>query len=223
MGTGKRSVRPDRTRERAPRKRRTAKGRNKAPASRRRPALAVGTAKLGFPLRGPALVDSNDAQLPCIQLNGREECLLLRAILARQPCIFCRPWTYCCRKHWLTESARALRIGVRWPARSQSCIVEPYDMDSSSEPNPAMQTEQLKASSAPWMRMPMLAVLMVTLLAGCATKLSTTSHLVEDPVRLGEIAAVDGPRVRPNRVIEDSRCPPDVQCIVEGGWSSEQP
>lgn len=33
-------------RERAPRKRRAAKGRNKAPASRRRPALAVGTAKL---------------------------------------------------------------------------------------------------------------------------------------------------------------------------------
>jgi len=78
----------------------------------------------------------------------------------------------------------------------------------------------------------MLAVLMVTLLAGCATKLSTTSHLAEDPVRLGEIAAVDGPRVRPDRVIEDSRCPPDVQCIVEGrlvvratvmggGWSKQ--
>lgn len=57
VGTDRRSVRPYRTRERAPRKRRTVKGRNKAPASRRRSVLAVGTAKLGFPLRGPALVE----------------------------------------------------------------------------------------------------------------------------------------------------------------------
>ncbi|QHG86799.1 hypothetical protein K6982_07010 [Xanthomonas cucurbitae] len=49
---------------------------------------------------------------------------------------------------------------------------------------------------------------------------------------MGEIAAVDGSRVRPDRVIEDSRCPADVQCIqagrlivratvLGGGWSKE--
>jgi hypothetical protein len=49
---------------------------------------------------------------------------------------------------------------------------------------------------------------------------------------LGEIAAVDGPRVRPDHVIEDSRCPVDVQCIhagqlivratvLGGGWSKQ--
>ena len=43
---------------------------------------------------------------------------------------------------------------------------------------------------------------------------------------------VDGPRVRPERVIEDSRCPADVQCIhagrlivkvtvLGGGWSKQ--
>ncbi|MEA5125873.1 hypothetical protein VB146_18875 [Xanthomonas floridensis] len=59
-----------------------------------------------------------------------------------------------------------------------------------------------------------------------------TSRPVEGPVRLGEIAALDGPRVRPDRVIEDSRCPANVQCIhagrmivratvFGGGWSKQ--
>lgn len=51
-------------------------------------------------------------------------------------------------------------------------------------------------------------------------------------MRLGEIAAVDGTKVRPDRIIEDSRCPADVQCIqagwlivkatvIGGGWSKQ--
>lgn len=59
-----------------------------------------------------------------------------------------------------------------------------------------------------------------------------TSQPIEGPVRLGEIAAVDGPKVRPDQVIEDSRCPADVQCVVAGrlivrttvmggGWSKQ--
>lgn len=69
-------------------------------------------------------------------------------------------------------------------------------------------------------------------LAGCAANGPLASRPIEGPVRLGEIAAVDGPRVRPDRVIEDSRCPADVQCIhagrlivratvLGGGWSKQ--
>jgi hypothetical protein len=51
-------------------------------------------------------------------------------------------------------------------------------------------------------------------------------------VRLGQIASVNGPRVRVEQVIEDSRCPIDTQCIwagrlivratiFGGGWSKQ--
>ncbi|MFB9037944.1 hypothetical protein [Xanthomonas arboricola] len=77
-----------------------------------------------------------------------------------------------------------------------------------------------------------LSMLLVASLAACAATGPVTGQPIEGPVRLGEIAAVDGPRVRPDSVIEDSRCPPDVQCIVEGrlivratvmggGWSKQ--
>lgn len=77
-----------------------------------------------------------------------------------------------------------------------------------------------------------VALLAVMSLGGCVTTSPATGHLVEGPVRLGEMAAVDGPRVRPDRIVEDSRCPADVQCIVEGrlivratvlggGWSKQ--
>lgn len=36
------------------------------------------------------------------------------------------------------------------------------------------------------------------------------------PVRLGQTAYYDGPRVRPDRVIEDSRCPVNVRCVWAG-------
>ncbi|MBO9883564.1 hypothetical protein [Xanthomonas sacchari] len=82
------------------------------------------------------------------------------------------------------------------------------------------------------MRVEALAALMALSLAGCAAGGPVASRPIEGPVRLGEIAAVDGPRVRPDRVIEDSRCPADVQCIqagrlvvratvLGGGWSKE--
>lgn len=65
------------------------------------------------------------------------------------------------------------------------------------------------------------------LLASCASV-----GPVEGPVRLGQVASVNGPRVRPEQVIEDSRCPIDVQCVwagrlivratvLGGGWSKQ--
>ena len=62
----------------------------------------------------------------------------------------------------------------------------------------------------------MLAALVALSLAGCAAHRAIADRPVEGPVRLGETAAVDGPRVRPDRIIEDSRCPLDVQCIQAG-------
>ncbi|PPU01930.1 hypothetical protein [Xanthomonas arboricola] len=77
-----------------------------------------------------------------------------------------------------------------------------------------------------------LAPLLVAWLAACAAAGPVASQPIEGPVRLGQIAAVDGPRVRPDRVIEDSRCPAEVQCVVAGrlivratvfggGWSKQ--
>lgn len=65
----------------------------------------------------------------------------------------------------------------------------------------------------------------LSVLAGCASSVP-----IEGPVRLGQIAAVGGPRVRPERIIEDSRCPAGTQCawagrlvvgatVLGGGWS----
>lgn len=78
----------------------------------------------------------------------------------------------------------------------------------------------------------MLATPLVAWLVACAAAGPITSQPIEGPVRLGEIAAVDGPKVRPDRVIEDSRCPAEVQCVVAGrlivratvlggGWSKQ--
>ena len=77
-----------------------------------------------------------------------------------------------------------------------------------------------------------LSMLLVVSLVGCAATGPVTSPPIEGPVRLGEIAAVNGPKVRPDHVIEDSRCPADVQCVVAGrlivrttvmggGWSKQ--
>jgi hypothetical protein len=68
---------------------------------------------------------------------------------------------------------------------------------------------------------------LAVLLTGCAA-----ASPVEGPVRLGQIASVNGPRVRPEQIIEDSRCPIDAQCIwpgrlivratvLGGGWSKQ--
>lgn len=68
---------------------------------------------------------------------------------------------------------------------------------------------------------------LLLLLVGCASFRPT-----EGPVRLGQIAAVNGPRVRADQVVEDSRCPVDTQCVwagrlvvrvtvLGGGWSRQ--
>ena len=65
------------------------------------------------------------------------------------------------------------------------------------------------------------------MLVGCASP-----RPVEGSVRLGQTAFVDGPRVRPDRVIEDSRCPANARCVWAGrltvrvtvsggGWSKK--
>ena len=67
----------------------------------------------------------------------------------------------------------------------------------------------------------------LSILAGC-----TSTRPIEGPVRLGQIAAVNGPRVRADRIIEDSRCPVGVQCfwagrlivrvtVFGGGWTKQ--
>jgi hypothetical protein len=60
---------------------------------------------------------------------------------------------------------------------------------------------------------PMAGVMMagIAMLAGCSTP-----KAVEGPVGLGQIAYVGGPRVKPERVIEDSRCPAGTTCVWAG-------
>lgn len=58
------------------------------------------------------------------------------------------------------------------------------------------------------------ALLAPVLLAGCASTTVATPR--EGPVGLGQTAYIDGPKVRPIRVIEDSRCPANVHCIWAG-------
>lgn len=70
-------------------------------------------------------------------------------------------------------------------------------------------------------------VAVLSSLAGCAVQ-----KPIEGPVRLGQIAFVGGPKVRPEKVIEDSRCPSNGQCVwagrlvvrvtvLGGGWSKQ--
>lgn len=56
-----------------------------------------------------------------------------------------------------------------------------------------------------------IAAFIVPFLVSCAP-----TRPVERPVHLGQIAAVNGPRVRADRIVEDSRCPSDVQCVQAG-------
>ncbi len=57
-------------------------------------------------------------------------------------------------------------------------------------------------------------LLAAALLTGCAATSAQTPH--EGPVKLGQTAYVGGPKVRPIRVIEDSRCPANVRCVWAG-------
>lgn len=56
-----------------------------------------------------------------------------------------------------------------------------------------------------------LAIVAIAVLAGC-----TAPKAVEGPVGLGQLAYVGGPRVMPERVIEDSRCPVGKTCVWPG-------
>lgn len=62
------------------------------------------------------------------------------------------------------------------------------------------------------MKLGMKATAAVLLLLGACHAART----MEGPARLGEIAYVDGPRVRADEVLEDSRCPTDVRCVWAG-------
>ena len=70
-------------------------------------------------------------------------------------------------------------------------------------------------------------LLSFALIASCAS-----NRVVEGPVGLGQTAFVSGPHVRADRIIEDSRCPADVQCVwagrlilaatvIGGGWTRQ--
>lgn len=60
-----------------------------------------------------------------------------------------------------------------------------------------------------------LFALALLAVAACATP-STTQPPRKGPVALGETAYVNGPLVRPERVIEDSRCPMNARCVWAG-------
>lgn len=63
------------------------------------------------------------------------------------------------------------------------------------------------------MRMFLIPIAMLALSA-CAT--TAEGEVDGSNVRLGQTATVNGPRVRPVEVLEDSRCPENVQCAWAG-------
>lgn len=67
-------------------------------------------------------------------------------------------------------------------------------------------------------RLAMASVTMASIPMACLAMLAgcSTPKAVEGPVRLGQVAYVGGPRVKPERVIEDSRCPAGTNCVWSG-------
>ncbi len=61
------------------------------------------------------------------------------------------------------------------------------------------------------MRLYPIAFALIVTLTGCAGQ-----QPIEGPVTLGQTAYVGGPKVVPERVIEDSRCPAKTQCVWAG-------
>lgn len=59
-----------------------------------------------------------------------------------------------------------------------------------------------------------LTSIAVVALSACVTTGEAESN--GSNVRLGQIAYVDGPRIKPVELLEDSRCPTNVQCIWAG-------
>lgn len=60
-----------------------------------------------------------------------------------------------------------------------------------------------------------LAALASIALAGCAAT-AAAPQPPPGPARLGQTVYVDGPRVTPVKVIEDSRCPMNARCVWAG-------
>lgn len=59
-----------------------------------------------------------------------------------------------------------------------------------------------------------LAPLVALALTGCVTLGQTLPD--GSDVRLGQTAYVDGPKVRPVEILEDSRCPVNARCVWAG-------
>lgn len=64
------------------------------------------------------------------------------------------------------------------------------------------------------MRKIALTTTLALCLTGCVTYKSRSDGIAR--ARINEAVTVDGPRVTPLRLIEDNRCPADVQCIQAG-------
>lgn len=60
-----------------------------------------------------------------------------------------------------------------------------------------------------------LAGIAALALAGC-TATTANPQPPSGPARLGQTVFVDGPRVTPIKVIEDSRCPMNARCVWAG-------
>jgi hypothetical protein len=58
-------------------------------------------------------------------------------------------------------------------------------------------------------------VLSTALLAGCAGRHEAYCRY-EGAARIGQTVYVSGPSIRPDEVLEDSRCPVDVTCVRAG-------
>lgn len=64
--------------------------------------------------------------------------------------------------------------------------------------------------------MRMLPILSPLLLSACATTTHPPGERHLPTVAIGETVMVDGPRLTVMELLEDSRCPADVQCIHAG-------
>jgi hypothetical protein len=60
----------------------------------------------------------------------------------------------------------------------------------------------------------LLALALLPLVTACAT--TASARPAEGPARLGQTVYVGGITVRPERVIEDSRCPANALCVWAG-------
>ena len=61
---------------------------------------------------------------------------------------------------------------------------------------------------------PLACAILLMASSACATILPTKSHGTD--VAFGQTAYVDGPKIRPIRLIEDSRCPMNARCVWAG-------